>query len=212
MHTMSTNFAKTLVWKHGNDVRLWRHKQCTPKTNNHHMTLNQTLPWKFSAYATALQPNMHEKSTRVLNIFDEDSVLFSTFRSRLHLCCLHHGRAMCSEKTQNMMTHDCLRPTFQTGKFISCYVIGPFRSGFVHSSHFRQFCLPWGWKHDTKIKEFSIKTFSKFSHNSACGSSSGWFLQKLEIWLLVTKLQTATEQQFSAWMRKGYGNPGRVSF
>jgi len=22
MHTMSTNFAKTLVWKHGNDVKL----------------------------------------------------------------------------------------------------------------------------------------------------------------------------------------------
>jgi len=22
MHTMSTNFAKTLVWKHGNDVQL----------------------------------------------------------------------------------------------------------------------------------------------------------------------------------------------
>ena len=41
MHTMSTNFAKTLVWKYGNDVKLWRHKQCTPKTNNHHMTLNQ---------------------------------------------------------------------------------------------------------------------------------------------------------------------------
>ena len=46
MHTMSTNFAKTLVWKHGNDVKLWRHKQCTPKPNNHHMTLNQTPPMK----------------------------------------------------------------------------------------------------------------------------------------------------------------------
>jgi len=55
MHTMSTNFAKTLVWKHGNDVKLWRHKQCTPKTNNRHMTLNQTPSWKFSAYATGLK-------------------------------------------------------------------------------------------------------------------------------------------------------------
>ena len=50
MHIMSTNFAKTLVWKHENDVKLWRHKQCTP--NDHHLTLNQTSPWKFSAYAT----------------------------------------------------------------------------------------------------------------------------------------------------------------
>jgi len=57
MHTMSTNFAKTLVWKHGNDVKLWRHKQCTPQTNNHHMTLNQTPPWKFSAYATVRGDN-----------------------------------------------------------------------------------------------------------------------------------------------------------
>ena len=41
-----TNFAKTLVWKHGNDVKLWRHRQRTPNTNDHHMTLNQTPPMK----------------------------------------------------------------------------------------------------------------------------------------------------------------------
>jgi len=41
---MSTNVAKTLVWKHGNDVKLWRHKQRTPNTNDHHMTLNQSPP------------------------------------------------------------------------------------------------------------------------------------------------------------------------
>ena len=50
---MSRNVAKTLVWKHGNDIKLWRHKQGTPNTNDHHMTLNQTLPWKFSVYTTA---------------------------------------------------------------------------------------------------------------------------------------------------------------
>jgi len=44
MHIMSTNFAKTLVWKHGNDVKLWRDKQRTPNTNDHHMTLNQNPP------------------------------------------------------------------------------------------------------------------------------------------------------------------------
>ena len=52
MHIMSTNLAKTLVWKQENDVKLWRHKQRTPNANDHHMTLNQTPPWKFSAYAT----------------------------------------------------------------------------------------------------------------------------------------------------------------
>jgi len=31
---MSTNFAKTLFWKHGNDVKLWRHKQRTPNAND----------------------------------------------------------------------------------------------------------------------------------------------------------------------------------
>jgi len=25
MHTVSTNFVKTLIWKHENDVKLWRH-------------------------------------------------------------------------------------------------------------------------------------------------------------------------------------------
>jgi len=38
---MSTNFAKTLVWKHEYDVKLWRHKDRTPKTNGHHMPLNE---------------------------------------------------------------------------------------------------------------------------------------------------------------------------
>ena len=51
MHIMSPNLARTLVWEHENDVKVWRHKQCTP--NDHHMTLNQNPPWKLSAYATA---------------------------------------------------------------------------------------------------------------------------------------------------------------
>jgi len=46
MHNMSTNFAKTLFSKHGNDVKLWRHKQRAPNANDHHMTLNQTPPMK----------------------------------------------------------------------------------------------------------------------------------------------------------------------
>jgi len=46
MHIMSTNFAKTLVWKHGNDVKLWRHKQRTPNANDHLMNLNQNTPMK----------------------------------------------------------------------------------------------------------------------------------------------------------------------
>jgi len=42
MHIMSTNFAKSLVWKHEYDARLWRHKDRTPQTNDHHMPLNET--------------------------------------------------------------------------------------------------------------------------------------------------------------------------
>ena len=46
MHIMSTNFAKTLVWKHEYDVKLLRHKQGTPNTNDHHVPLNGTPPMK----------------------------------------------------------------------------------------------------------------------------------------------------------------------
>ena len=49
---MSTNFTKTLVWKQDYDVILWRHKQRTPNTNDYPMPLNETSPWKVSAYAT----------------------------------------------------------------------------------------------------------------------------------------------------------------
>ena len=52
MHIMSTNFAKTLVWKHEYDVKLWRHKQRTQNTNYQHTPLNELPPWEISAYAT----------------------------------------------------------------------------------------------------------------------------------------------------------------
>jgi len=41
MRTVSTNFVKTLVWKHEYDVKLWRHKQRTLNTNDHHVLLNE---------------------------------------------------------------------------------------------------------------------------------------------------------------------------
>jgi len=41
MHSMSTNFVKTLVCKREHDGKLWRHKQRTPNTNDHHMPLNE---------------------------------------------------------------------------------------------------------------------------------------------------------------------------
>jgi len=44
MHIMSTNFAKTLVWKYDYDVELWRHKERTPNKNDHHMPLNEPGP------------------------------------------------------------------------------------------------------------------------------------------------------------------------
>jgi len=53
---MSTNFAKTLVWKQDYDIKLWRHKQRTTNTNDYPMSLNETPPWKFSAYATTYLP------------------------------------------------------------------------------------------------------------------------------------------------------------
>ena len=53
MHIMSKNFTKTLVWKHAYDAKLWRHKERTSNTNDHHMPLNDSPPWKFSAYPIA---------------------------------------------------------------------------------------------------------------------------------------------------------------
>jgi len=44
MHMMSTNFAKTMVWKYS--TKLWRHKQRTPNTNDHDMPLNEPPPMK----------------------------------------------------------------------------------------------------------------------------------------------------------------------
>jgi len=41
MHNVSTNFAKTLVWKHEYDVKLWRYKQRTPNTYGHHIPLSE---------------------------------------------------------------------------------------------------------------------------------------------------------------------------
>ena len=61
--------------------------------------------------------------------------------------------------------------------------------------------------------EMLLHNLWSFVHHSPHGSSSGWLLQKWENWPhLGTKIGTATEQQSSAWMRKGYGNPDRVSF
>jgi len=51
MHIMSTNFAKTLVWKHESDVKLTSQAAHTKRKWAH---ANETSPWKFSAYATAL--------------------------------------------------------------------------------------------------------------------------------------------------------------
>jgi len=51
-----------------------------------------------------------------------------------------------------------------------------------------------------------------------CTPQCAWLLKRLAFqkWKnwppFGTKLWTATEKQSSAWMRKGYGNPGRVSF
>jgi len=41
MHIMSTNFAKTLIWKHKYDVKVWRHKQGTVNTSDYHVPLNE---------------------------------------------------------------------------------------------------------------------------------------------------------------------------
>jgi len=42
MHVVSTNFAKTFLWKHKHDVKLWCQKQHTPSKNEQHTSLKNT--------------------------------------------------------------------------------------------------------------------------------------------------------------------------
>jgi len=81
MRIMSTNFAKTLVWKHEYDIKLLRHKYRTPQTNDHHMSLNETpheifLRMPLSADGTAqrldclwLVPSLPELWSRISSNF-----------------------------------------------------------------------------------------------------------------------------------------------
>jgi len=55
---MSTNFAKTLVWKHEYDVKLWRHKQRSPNKSDHHMSMNEILPMKIFCVRHWTWPNV----------------------------------------------------------------------------------------------------------------------------------------------------------
>jgi len=38
---MSTNLAKTMVWKQDYDIKLCRHEQLTSNKNDHHLLLNE---------------------------------------------------------------------------------------------------------------------------------------------------------------------------
>jgi len=93
MRIMSTNFAKELVWKHEYDVKLWRHKDTTPGTNDHHMPLNETpmkifflrhwlgdwpvflqqldwpLNWQWSLWSRDPPTNRHRNQLRTLHWF-----------------------------------------------------------------------------------------------------------------------------------------------
>ena len=37
---------QNVIWKHGYDVKMWRHKQHTPNTNDYHMPLREIPPMK----------------------------------------------------------------------------------------------------------------------------------------------------------------------
>jgi len=65
---ISTNYAKTLVWKHEYGVKLWCHKDRTPNANDHPMPLNDP-PRKFSAHATVRfsDLNLHKRVQKVMS-------------------------------------------------------------------------------------------------------------------------------------------------
>ena len=81
---MTTNFAKTLVWKQDYDVKLWRHKQRTTNTNDYPMSLNYPPPWKLSAYATA----PYVEYTAVKHVQAKSWTRVSDTSNKLHRCLL----------------------------------------------------------------------------------------------------------------------------
>jgi len=94
---MSTNFAKTLVWKQDYDVILWRHKQRTPNTKKYKLpyaTEWTPPPWKVSAYATdRLQNSQGICVNQLLSAFGNDFICGSFRRElsflwkRMRYCC-----------------------------------------------------------------------------------------------------------------------------
>ena len=67
MHIMPTNLAKTLVWKYDCDVKLWRHKQRTPNTNDHHMPLNEP-PMKIFCLRHCWQLSWFAHASQLINL------------------------------------------------------------------------------------------------------------------------------------------------
>ena len=92
MPFMSTNFA----WKHEYNVKLWRHKQRTPNTNDHHMPLKGPPSWKFSAYATEREHEIrslcHRTITKMRLRFS-NKFLLNPLRSTWVKRCLDSGAA-----------------------------------------------------------------------------------------------------------------------
>jgi len=80
MPIMSTNFAKTLVWKNEYDVKLWRHKERTLSTNDQHMSLNETPHKNLLRTPMTSTQYRHDKealgTTCIKNVkFNNDSLL-----------------------------------------------------------------------------------------------------------------------------------------
>jgi len=73
MHIMSTNFDKTLVWKHDCDIKLWRHKQRTPSTNDYHMPLSEAPHENF--LRTPLQEIINSNIRDALHMYFSDVYL-----------------------------------------------------------------------------------------------------------------------------------------
>jgi len=85
MHIMSTNLAKTLIWKYDYDAKLWRRKQRTPSTNDYHTPLNESPHEKF-----VRTPLQHAVTLFCWPLFFVVCfVLFTTSLVRnCHCCCM----------------------------------------------------------------------------------------------------------------------------
>ena len=203
-HITSWNFAKTLVWKQEYDVKLWRHKQRTPNTNDHRMALNETPRHEnFLPTPLHIRPagrrHVTKSGTIILyfhgnflptdNVSEGKAVLYNTYSvNRTSFCYLEIETCpvdipvdfyVTGISPRNLKKAAKLKLTDFRVNFLLCLLFGP-----ADSTNW--WCFKWikqwyiflmSWKLNNKIF-FHWNLFVWNKHPNRCGISHMFFLWK----------------------------------